>query len=158
TIARGHEDAPAVQRREQIAWERGRFAGAFVVLALAAGTALVYWPALRAFLETDDYSLLAFGRILRNPLARFVHEHFPLGPYLRPLSMMLWWLSALAFGNAVMPQYVVNLCLHIAVSVALWRLMLVLSRAPRASFVLTLLFAVHPVAIGTSLWLSDRFD
>jgi len=121
-------------------------------------TALVYWPALRAFLETDDFSLLAFGRILRNPLALFLHEHFPLGPYYRPLTMTLWWLSARAFGDAIPPQYAINLVLHLGVCLALWRLLSAFARDARASWVVTVLFAVHPIAIGTSLWLSDRFD
>ena len=131
------------------------FAG---VAAIAAAATLVYWPALRAFFEGDDFSLLAFARILRNPFALFVHEHFPLGPYFRPLTMTLWWLTARAFGNAVVPQYALNLFLHVCVSLALWRLLAAFARGAIASWIVALLFALHPIAIGTSLWLADRFD
>jgi hypothetical protein len=128
------------------------------VLFLAAAASLAYWPATRAFLETDDYTLLAFARILHQPLALFGHEHFPLGPYFRPLPMLLWWISARAFGNALMPQYALNLLLHIGVSLQLWRLLGRISHGSRAAWIVALLFAVHPAAVGTALWLSDRFD
>ena len=39
-------------------------------------TAIVYRAGLRSFPEADDFVLLADARILRNPLALFVHEHF----------------------------------------------------------------------------------
>ena len=126
--------------------------------ALVAIAALIFWPALRAFLIDDDFVLVAFARILRNPLALFAHEHFSLGPYFRPLSLLVWWLTVQEFGNAIAPQYAVNLLLHIAVSVAFWRLLLAYTARPTISFALALLFAAHPIAIGTTLWLADRFD
>ena len=128
------------------------------VLLVAAAASLAYWPALRAFLQTDDYTLLAFSRILRHPLALFSHEHFPLGPYFRPLPMLLWWISARIFGNALMPQYALNLLLHVGVSLLLWRLLKRVSPGSHAGWMIALLFAVHPAAVGTALWLSDRFD
>lgn len=127
-------------------------------LALMLAAAIVYWPVLRAFLIDDDFLLLAFARLLRDPLALFAHEHFSIGPYFRPLSMSLWWASAHLFGNAIKPQYVLNLCLHVGVSLALWHLLRTATRLPRASFLLALMFATHPIAIGTASWLSDRFD
>ncbi len=127
-------------------------------LALMLAAAIVYWPVLRAFLIDDDFLLLAFARLLRDPLALFAHEHFSIGPYFRPLSMSLWWASAHLFGNAIKPQYVLNLCLHVGVSLALWRLLRAATRLPRANFLLALMFATHPIAIGTASWLSDRFD
>ncbi len=130
--------------------------GSALALTLAAG--IVYWPVLRAFLIDDDFLLLAFARLLRDPIGLFAHEHFSIGPYFRPLSMSLWWASAHLFGNAIKPQYVLNLCLHVGVSLALWRLLSTATRLPRASFLLALIFTTHPIAIGTASWLSDRFD
>jgi len=126
--------------------------------ALAVAIALVYWPGLRSYPVGDDFSLLAFARILREPWALFTHEHFPLAPYFRPLTMTLWWATAQAFGNALLPQYAVNLALHVATSLALLGLLRRFVAAPCVAVVVAMLFAVHPIAIGTGLWLASRFD
>jgi hypothetical protein len=145
----------------RVSTRQGRHAialGAAAAAALALLAACAYWPGLRSFPEGDDFSLLAFARILRNPLALFVHEHFALGPYFRPLTMGVWWLSAMWFGNALVPQYAINLLLHIAVALALWRLLAALTGRPLAAWLVALAFALHPIGIGTALWLADRFD
>ncbi|QBB71346.1 hypothetical protein ELE36_13840 [Pseudolysobacter antarcticus] len=135
-----------------------RFSRLLAGLALCAITALVYWPALRSYFVFDDFTLVTYSRLLRNPLLPFVQEHFPGSPYFRPLGMALWWLSVQCFGNAIKPQYAINLLLHIAVTLVLWRLLRTLTSHRLLAWLVALLFAVHPIAIGTSLWLADRFD
>ncbi len=135
-----------------------RFSRVLAGFALCAITALVYWPALRSYFVLDDFTLVTYSRLLRNPLLPFVQEHFPGSPYFRPLGMALWWLSVQCFGNTIKPQYAINLLLHIAVTLVLWRLLLALTSHRLLAWLIALLFAVHPIAIGTSLWLADRFD
>jgi len=135
-----------------------RFSRVLAGLALCAITALVYWPALRSYFVLDDFTLVTYSRLLSNPLLPFVQEHFPGSPYFRPLGMALWWLSVQCFGNAIKPQYAINLLLHMAVTLVLWRLLLTLTSHRLLAWLVALLFAVHPIAIGTSLWLADRFD
>lgn len=137
---------------------RGMLTAGAGTLVLLLACALAYWPGLRSFPEWDDFTLLAFARLLRDPLALFAHEHFPLGPYYRPLTMALWWLSAQAFGNALPLHYALNLALHAATTVALWRVVRVFSGRSGPAWVAALAFGVHPVAIGTALWLANRFD
>jgi hypothetical protein len=128
------------------------------IALIALATAAVYWPALRSRFVLDDFFLYVMALHTGNPLALFVHSHFPGSFFYRPLGMTLWWLSAELFGNAPRPHYFLDLCLHIAVAWAFWRLAVRWTQARTLALVLALVFAVHPIAIGTSLWLADRFD
>ncbi|MGA8279185.1 MAG: glycosyltransferase family 39 protein [Rhodanobacteraceae bacterium] len=118
----------------------------------------IYAPALSSYFVLDDFGLLAYSRMLGNPLPIFVHDHFPGSLFFRPLTMAFWWLTVALFGTASMPQYVCNLALHLAVTAALGAVAFELTRARAAAFLAALIFALHPIGIGTALWLSDRFD
>ncbi len=119
---------------------------------------VIYAPALSSYFVLDDFGLLAYSRMLGDPLPIFVHDHFPGSLFFRPLTMAFWWLTVALFGTASVPQYVCNLALHLAVASALGALAFELTRARTAAVFAALLFALHPIGIGTALWLSDRFD
>ena len=128
------------------------------VALITLATAAVYWPALRSRFVLDDFFLYAIALHTGNPLSLFLHSHFPGSFFYRPLGMSLWWLSAALFGNAPRPHYVLNLALHIGVALALWRVLVVCTQARLPALLCALAFALQPIAIGTSLWLADRFD
>lgn len=117
-----------------------------------------YAPALHAYFAQDDFTLLALARLLREPLPVFYHDHFPGSLFFRPLGIFVWWLTAAAFDNAPRGHYAVNLLLHLGVVLALYTLLQRLRRDAPLNVVWTAAYAVHPLAIGTALWLSDRFD
>ncbi len=127
-------------------------------MAIAAAAAATYWPALRSAFFSDDFFLLAVSRYVGDPFSLFLHSHFPGSFFYRPLGMTLWWLSVELFGNSAKPHYALNLCLHIGVAWALWRLLVVCTQARLPALLCAVLFALHPISIGTSLWLADRFD
>jgi hypothetical protein len=129
-----------------------------VAVAGALATAWVYSPALSSYFVLDDFGLLAYSRMLGNPLPGFVHDHFPGSLFFRPLTMAFWWLAVRIFGTAPAPHYVCNLVLHLAVAAALARLAFEWTRDRLAAALAGLLVALHPIGIGTALWLSDRFD
>ncbi len=129
-------------------------AGAGLVLAAV----IVYRGAFGAWYTGDDFSLLALTRLLDNPLWLFVQNHMLSMPYYRPLGVTVWWLSERAFGHAAGWHYLFNVLLHATVALVLWRLIADLTRREWPGFAAALVFAVHPLAIGTALWLSDRFD
>ena len=128
------------------------------IAILATGVAWAFWPALHAAFYLDDFFLVAIARLLDDPFAAFANTHFPGGVFYRPAGMVFWWLAVKIFGNAPTANYAINLCLHIAIAAVLWRLLCRVSRGNVAPVLASLAFAVHPVAIGTSLWLADRFD
>ncbi len=132
-------------------------AAAAILLALAVG-AFCYAPALRAFFAQDDFAFLALVRLLHQPWLLFVHDHFPASLYFRPLGVFVWWSVCAVAGAAAWPQYAVNLAAHLGCVVALYALLQRMHRDAWLNALWAALFAAHPLAIGTALWLSDRFD
>ncbi len=129
---------------------------ALILVCLAASWC--YAPALRAYFMQDDFVLLALARMVHQPWQVFYHDHFPGSLFFRPLGLLAWWLTTAAFDTAPRGQYAVNLALHLGVVAALYTLLQRLRRDAPLNAVWTAVYAVHPLAIGTSLWLSDRFD
>jgi hypothetical protein len=117
-----------------------------------------YAPALHAYLAQDDFTLLALARLLHEPALPFWHDHFPGSLFFRPLGIFVWWLTVACFDNAPRGHYAVNLLLHLGVVLALYTLLQSLRRGAPLNVAWTAAYAVHPLAIGTALWLSDRFD
>jgi hypothetical protein len=119
---------------------------------------LIFRAAFHAYFMLDDFGMLAIVRFIDNPLEPFFREHIPGGLYYRPLGMLLWWLSERAFGTAPAAHYLVNLLLHTCVAAALWGLIVRLGGNRWVAIVAAAFFALHPIGVGTTLWLSDRFD
>lgn len=138
-----------------MAYRRG-----LVPIAIAIAIGLVYWPGLHGFWTRDDFMQLAFARLVGSPWTVFVHDHyFPVpGSIFRPLGFASFWLSQALFGTDYFANAAGDLVLHIAVGLALYRVIRAgeIDRAPAA--LCTLLFALHPAVLGTALWWSARFD
>ena len=131
---------------------------ALALVAVALAAIWCYAPALHAYFAQDDFTLLALARLLQQPWVVFYHDHFPGSLYFRPLGIFVWWLGTALFDNAPRGHYAINLLLHLGVVFALYALLQRLRRDAPLNVVWTALYAVHPLAIGTALWLSDRFD
>jgi len=131
-----------------------------VPLVVVALVALVYWPGLHGFWTRDDFMQLAFARLVGSPWPLFVRDHyFPVpGSVFRPLGFASFWLWQALFGTDYFAHAFGDMLLHVAVCLALYRVLrgAWLERTP--AVLCTLLFAVHPVVLGTALWWSARFD
>lgn len=128
-------------------------------LALVVLTGLVFWPGLDSFLVRDDFAQIAYARLLGSPWVLFIHDHFiPAGAFFRPLGFAVLWVSTAVAGTHVAGHYAIALVLHLMVSMALLGVLRRTAAPHMVAVLLALLFALHPLAIGTSLWLSDRFD
>ena len=137
-------------------WSRHRNKALLTLAGLLA--VFCYAPALRAYFVQDDFVLLAIARQLHQPLLLFYHDHFPGSLYFRPIGLSIWWLCAVLFDNAPRGHYAINLALHLGSVAALYTLLQKLRRDAPLNALWSAAYAVHPLAIGTSLWLSDRFD
>jgi len=121
-------------------------AGAGVILLLVFA---VYWPALRGQFVWDDALL-----VLKNPLVLgkanlgsiWFHADFP-------LTNVALWLQWRCWGGQPLGFHVVNLLLHAANCVLLWRVLARLE-IPGAWFA-AILFAVHPVGAASAAWISE---
>lgn len=130
-----------------------------IAIALAAvALATVFRAAFSAYFMLDDFGMLSIVRFLDNPFEPFVRNHIPGGIYYRPVGMLLWWLTERSFGSGSFAHYLINFLLHAAVAGTLGLLVARLCENRWAGLTATACFALHPIGVGTSLWLSDRFD
>lgn len=129
-------------------------------LLIAVAVAIVHAPALDAYFLLDDYVMLAFARLLDTPWPLFAQDSMPGGGgfYYRPLTLFVWWLTAQA--GAVTPwwQHACNAALHIGVAWMLYAVIRGWNVGRATALAGAALYALHPIGIGATAWLSDRFD
>lgn len=129
----------------------------FAVLLLAAAYAVAMAPLHRAWFTDDDWHFLALLRHIDAATDVFT-QHF-MGSYgYRPVAVMLFAATVSWFGPDPVPHYVVNVVLHGAVALLLWRLALALAAPRGLSASLASAFLLVPVTQATPLWISNRFD
>lgn len=120
--------------------------------------ALTFWPAVRGAFFLDDYLFLAMGRFIDAPWEVFCRSHIPGNLFYRPLGVFTWWATYETFGLRSWAHYLFDLGLHLGVCAALWRFVFMLRGRRDLAAIAALVFALHPIGIGTAAWLSDRFD
>ena len=128
-----------------------RWLGA-ALLALAA--VLVYLPALRGGFIWDDDTLLT-----GNPAVKTIDGLYSIWfgnwsvDYI-PLTLTSFWLEWHLRGLHAAGYHAVNILLHAANAVLVWRVLLRLG-VP-GSWLAALLFAVHPVGASSVVWIAER--
>ncbi len=134
---------------DRVAWRASLPALGVILLTLVA-----YWPALGGGYVWDDDKLIVKNPdvrtdegLLRVWFNRHSFDYFPL------TSSMFWLEWHLFKGSAVGP-HVINVLLH-GLSAALLGIILQRLRVPGA-WLAALLFALHPVAVASAAWLSER--
>lgn len=145
-------------RLKRLDWPAG--ASVLAALLVAAAVAIVFWPGMHGFWGRDDFMQLAFARMIDTPWPLFVQDHYPAmpGSVFRPLGFASMWLSAQWFGTDYPLHAGADLALHVGVALALFGFLRCAGVARAIAVPSTLLFALHPAAIGTALWWSARFD
>ena len=141
------EDAAETRLEAQGAKEHHRLvAGGVVIFVLAL---MAYWPALRGQFVWDDVML-----VQQNPL---VTGKFGLGSiWFRtdfPLANIAFWAQWRLWGDHPAGYHVVNVLLHAASSVLLWRV--VARLGIRGGWLAGLVFAVHPVCAASVAWVAE---
>ena len=121
------------------------------------GAALAYAPALGGGFTGDDWTILALARHGTSPWTYYVGDHTLAYSY-RPHGMVTWWLAARAFGADPAGHHALALALHAGNALLLLLLARRYGAALSTAAIAALLLAVHPAAIGTAVWLSDRYD
>jgi len=109
----------------------------------------VYWPALAGQFLWDDMLVVHRNPLVTgemSPRAIWFHMDFP-------LTYVAFWLEWLAWGNHPAGYHIVNVLLHAASALLLWRVLARL-RIP-APWLAAMLFAVHPLCVGSVAWISE---
>lgn len=122
---------------------------------MLAGICLL--PLNGAWFHRDDFWLLSLARHTTNPLYFWTYDHSAFY-FFRPVAMTLWWCSVALWGSEPTAHYALNALLHgaVALSFGLW--MRAFARSSTVGGLAIVFYAVHPVAVRTTMWLSDRFD
>jgi hypothetical protein len=122
------------------------------LLMLAA--TLVYLPAMRGGFIWDDDSL-----VTENPAVKTINGLYAIWfgnwqvDYI-PLTLSSFWVEWHLWGLHAAGYHIVNVLLHAANAVLLWR---VLKRLDvPGSWLAALLFAVHPVCAASVAWIAER--
>ncbi len=134
---------------------RPRAARRFLPAALIVGAALLACaPVFHAGFVWDDNNFLTANRLIRAPdgLYRFWFTAAPSDYF--PLTSSLLWFEWRLWGQNAAGYHVVNVLLHAVSAVLLWRVLLRL-KAPGA-WLAGLLFALHPVAVESVAWITER--
>jgi len=120
---------------------------------IVAAALLVYIPAMQGGFFWDDHSFLVRSELIHAPdgLRRFwltteAQDYFPLTSTLLWVEWRLWGASAAGY-------HVVNVLLHAAAAVLVWRVLRRLN-VPGA-WLAGVLFAVHPVAAASAAWVTE---
>jgi tetratricopeptide (TPR) repeat protein len=116
-------------------------------------TLLVYIPAIQGGFFWDDHSFLVRSELIHAPdgLRRFwltteAQDYFP-------LTSTLLWVEWRLWGTCAAGHHVVNVLLHAAAAVLVWRVLRRLN-VPGA-WLAGMLFAVHPVAAASAAWVTE---
>jgi len=115
---------------------------------------LSYLPVLNAGFIWDDDTFLTENPLIsaKDGLFRFWFSSEP--PDYFPLTSSTLWIEWRLWGNRARGYHVVNVLLHIMSSILLWLVLREL-KIPGA-FLAGLIFGVHPVAVESVAWITER--
>ena len=122
-------------------------------LLLTIAALLAHWPAVHgAFLWDDDVHLTANPSIvgplgLQNIWTSSAAVYYP-------LTLTSLWLQHQLWGLNPLPYHLVNLVMHAAASVLLWRVLEQLGM--RAAWLGAALWALHPVQVESVAWITEQ--
>ncbi len=134
-------------------------------LWLAAAVLAVYLPTMQfGFTQLDDSIFIqefrAYNEDLSNLLTSFTRGvfHETNDTYYRPFLMNIMLLNYQVSGEDIAGYHAVNILLHLLSTVLLYRLFIALDVRQLHAFLLSLLFAVHPVLTQAVTWIPGRND
>ena len=138
---------------------------AFYLLALFVLVAVIYFPATRAGFVWDDSifrelrAVSTWGGIWDlwfNPVAAYLEGGPRKEGHYWPLLYTTFWLEHKLWGFSPAGYHIVNILIHFANTVLLWRLLARLA-VPGAWFVAAV-FAAHPLHAESVAWIMARKD
>ena len=124
-------------------------------IGLCTLTAIVYGPTLRNGYVSDDSGYVVSNFALRS-LEGLYNIWFTIGTVQQyyPLVFTMFWGEYQLWGLHPAGYHAVNLVLHAAAVLLLWRVLLRLE-VPGA-WLAAAIFAVHPVEVESVAWISER--
>lgn len=118
----------------------------------------VYWPARHGGFIWDDPLWLWENPVIRQgaPWWRYFMAHYAETPDYYPVTSTFFWLQWHLFGPEPSGYRVVQVLLHAAGSLLVWRVLVRAGMHEMASFVAAAIFAVHPLNVTTVAWITEQ--
>jgi hypothetical protein len=113
-------------------------------------------PSLSLGLLADDFGLLRAARLADNPLdaARLL----PLRIFHRPVSLLVWWLGIHLWHGSPLGYHIFSVVLHAGNTALLYVLARRYTGSMYGGAMAALLFAVHPIHVEATVWISAQPD
>lgn len=126
---------------------------AFALFALGF---LAYLPVLHGTFIWDDSVMVADNQMLRS--GQGLHDFWFTTKAVDPLPMTMTalWLQWHCWGGQTFGYHVVGVLAHILGALLLWRVLLNFTNRPRLAWLAAAVFAVHPVCVGSTAWISEQ--
>jgi len=133
---------------------RARLGAAAFALAAVAAVLLAYAPALAAGWIWDDDSYVWRNAVVQTP-GGVVDAWVPgRTPQWYPMVFVSFWVQHAVHGLDPFGFHLVNVLLHAASALLLWRLLAAL-RVPGAALA-AVVFALHPMQVESVAWVTER--
>lgn len=128
-----------------------------LLLTALSTLVLIHLSLSEYFFRDEDYTYLALARWSMGE-SNYLALNVMGGFWFRPLGLAGWRFSYLLFDTSSAGHYLLNIAAHLISVFLLYKFALELKASKRGAFWGAILFAVHPVSTGTTLYLSARFD
>jgi tetratricopeptide (TPR) repeat protein len=123
-------------------------------LTLVAACLVVYVPAMRAGFVWDDDLLVTANPLVLNPAGlRLIWAGTSTAPDYAPITYSAFWMEWRLWTNHPAGYHCVNILLHAASVLLIWRVLLRL--AIPGAWLAALLFAIHPVNVASVAWIAE---
>jgi tetratricopeptide (TPR) repeat protein len=129
-------------------------------MALVCITVIVFAPSLKnGFTNWDDDIYVTRNPAIRGFTAQNLAAFFssPIG-YYHPLTMLTFMAEYSIFKLNPFPYHLNSLLIHCINCLLVFALILALSRNRPMSFLVGLLFAIHPLRVESVAWIAERKD
>lgn len=141
------------------------FAIPYPMLWLALAVLIIYFPTFSfGFTELDDSIFIkefrTFNEDTHNLITAFTRGLFDAtkDPYYRPLFSDAMLLNYQVNGDNIEGYHIINVLLHMGTVLLLYKLLMKLGIKDLWAFMLSMIFAVHPVLSQAVAWIPGRND
>jgi len=126
----------------------------FWALILILAVILAYQPVWQAGFTWDDDMIVSSNPCIVGPLGlKEIWTTSCTAQFLYPLVLTTFWLEHVLWGLAPLPYHLVNVFMHGACALVLWRILRNLE--VRGAWLGAALWALHPVQVETAAWISE---